>query len=377
MISTANPHYARRFCLLTAWLVCLVAAPCLAAPAAVSESAPRVLQTLAVMPFATAGDPSGTELGRIAAQWVAAALSRDADLTIQDRTALPVLAAGSDEGLPETLPTASTRPGNDGSAADALVVGSLARFQDQLRLDCRLTRPSDGAVLAAFSALQPYTAQGAGDAAAQVAAAIGKAVRRLRRGQSVPPDALSVSVVARDPKTGALRTVMPGDVLAAQTRYKVLFTSRQDGYVYVYQMDSQGQLFQLFPMHSFHKIQLGNDNPVRAGKIAVLPAPDKAFVLDNAQGTEWIIVYRSPQPDTDLELLAASAAAFGDASVRALPDNRRGILLGAVANRGLGGIVSDTAITVPWTGNERLASNIQTFGLDGLQGAFVLEFRHE
>lgn len=340
----------------------LVACACVAVSLGPSQVLASSFACVAVMPFASAGDASGQGLGHVASQAVASALVQDASLTVLYDDAVAAGTGSAPADPPDTR-------------ADVLVVGSLTHIRDSVRLDCRLVRPGAKTVLAAFTAFGLYTVEGVGNAAASLAADIGRALRDLRHGQRVSPESLVVSVVARDPGTGNLRGVMPGDTLPSKARYKVLFTARHDGWVYVYQMDSHGQLAQLYPGTSSHASR--NDVTARAGQPVVLPGTDKAFVLDDSRGTEWIIVYWSPQPDSRLEMLQASAQAFGNGTAGILSPKSRDIVLGAATARGLGGIVGDTAVQVPWAKGQHLEGNVKAFGLDALQGAFFLEFRHE
>ena len=352
----------RHYIEATGMLPLLLAGACFAVLAGSSPALAHSFASVTVMPFVSAGDASGQGLGGVASQEVAAALAGDASLTVRQGDAAEAVADAS-------------RPDPSDTGPDILVVGTLMRIRDSVRLDCRLVRPGEKTVLATLSAFGPCTVEGVGDAAARLAMDIGRVLRDLRDGRRASPDSLVVSVVTRDPATGNLRSVMPGDALSSQARYKVLFTARRDGYVYVYQMDSHGQLAQLYPAPSSRTAR--DKVTARAGQLVVLPGPDKAYVLDASRGTEWIIVYWSPQPNSRLEMLQASAQAFGNGAAGMLSPKSRDIVLEAAATRGLGGIVDDAAVHVPWSKGQRLEGNVKAFGLDALQGAFFLEFRHE
>ena len=85
--------------------------------------------------------------------------------------------------------------------------------------------------------------------------------------------------------------------------YKITFTPDKDAYVYIFQADSSGQMFQLFPMEDLKGVRVDNFNPVRTGQQVVLPAPDKAFRLDDKTGTERIYFIASVQPNAEIEAL--------------------------------------------------------------------------
>jgi hypothetical protein len=89
-----------------------------------------------------------------------------------------------------------------------------------------------------------------------------------------------VNYVYRKAGVGELKTINNGDSLQSGDHYKIVFNPDKDCYVYIFQVDSSGQVFQLFPMDNFRGVRVNNLNPVRHGKTYVLPSPDKAFVLD-------------------------------------------------------------------------------------------------
>jgi hypothetical protein len=87
--------------------------------------------------------------------------------------------------------------------------------------------------------------------------------------------------------------------------YKIQFNSRQDAYVYVFQIDSSDQIFQLFPPQDFSEIAPENVDSaaVKAGQTYYIPDQDKAFQLDEQVGKEQIYVLAFRQPNPELEQL--------------------------------------------------------------------------
>ena len=81
-------------------------------------------------------------------------------------------------------------------------------------------------------------------------------------------------------KTGA--SLHSGDL------YKIRFKPNRPCFVYIYQVDSLGQVFQLFPMESFNGVKVNHFNPVRANRYYELPGSEMAFILDKTTGRERI-----------------------------------------------------------------------------------------
>lgn len=98
------------------------------------------------------------------------------------------------------------------------------------------------------------------------------------------------------------RTLMNGAVLRSGDRYQIRFTPEQDGYVYIFQIDSSGKIYRLFPFEAGSDApQNGNINPVRAEATYFVPAEDEAFQLDNQIGQEQIHFLAFRKRNVDLE----------------------------------------------------------------------------
>ena len=100
---------------------------------------------------------------------------------------------------------------------------------------------------------------------------------------------------------GAFKPFTDGAVLYSDDRYIIQFTPGEDSYVYIFQIDSNQGVYQLFPMESFKGKTLNNRNPVRAGMSYILPTQNNTFVLDNQTGRETIYFMAARQPDQILE----------------------------------------------------------------------------
>ncbi|GAG75204.1 unnamed protein product [marine sediment metagenome] len=118
-------------------------------------------------------------------------------------------------------------------------------------------------------------------------------------------DALSfhVNYVYRSEGKGELKPINNGDVLKSGDHFKIIFTPDKDCYVYIFQVDSSGQIFKLFPMKSFMGVQVNNFNPVTKGTTYTLPSSEKAFMLDDQVGTERIYFIVSKERNKEIERL--------------------------------------------------------------------------
>ena len=84
------------------------------------------------------------------------------------------------------------------------------------------------------------------------------------------------------------RSLTNGGVLHSGDRYQIRFIPEQDGYAYIFQIDSSGKIYRLFPVEGSDTSQTANVNPVRAGVTYFVPAEDEAFQLDDQVGQEQI-----------------------------------------------------------------------------------------
>ncbi|MCP5198152.1 MAG: caspase family protein [Gammaproteobacteria bacterium] len=103
---------------------------------------------------------------------------------------------------------------------------------------------------------------------------------------------------------GEFHRFTDGDTLHSGDLYKIVLRPDQDGYVYIFQVDSSGHIQRIFPMASYGKLRLNNLNPVRRGVTYFLPAEKKAFRLDRKRGKESIYMFSSRQPRPDIEDLS-------------------------------------------------------------------------
>jgi hypothetical protein len=118
------------------------------------------------------------------------------------------------------------------------------------------------------------------------------------------PIRFKVNYVYRPGGKGELRPLEDGSVLNSGDHYKIQFTPLENGYVYIFQIDSGDTVYQLFPMDEWGGVVLNNFNPVKANKTYSLPADGKSFVLDDQKGLETIYFLASRNDDPNIKKLA-------------------------------------------------------------------------
>lgn len=112
-----------------------------------------------------------------------------------------------------------------------------------------------------------------------------------------------VNYVYRTEGKGELKPINSREVLKSGDHFKIIFTPDKDCYVYIFQVDSSGQIFKLFPMKSFKGVQVNNFNPVKKGTTYTIPSSKKSFMLDDQVGTERIYLVASKEQNKEIERL--------------------------------------------------------------------------
>ncbi len=97
------------------------------------------------------------------------------------------------------------------------------------------------------------------------------------------------------------RPMSNDSVLRSGDHYQIRFTPEQKGYVYIFQIDSGGGIYQLFPFEKSQDSPNVNINPVQAGATYFIPAEDEAFQLDEQIGQEQIYVLAFQKQHGELE----------------------------------------------------------------------------
>lgn len=202
--------------------------------------------------------------------------------------------------------------------------------------------------------------------------------QEISKDSTSPLLSFDINYVYRQGGTGGLKSIKSGDVLHSGDHYKIVFTPHKDCYVYIFQVDSSGQIFQLFPMKSFRGVQVNNFNPAKQGKAYILPSPDRAFVLDRVAGVERIYFIASDDRDEQLEDL------YGDLKKtlnRNKPDESEDThskLNKYFRRRGIKVVPSEQNMEVPWqeTGDlfSVMGQRLENLSDDSLH---MIEFVHK
>lgn len=98
-----------------------------------------------------------------------------------------------------------------------------------------------------------------------------------------------------------VKPIKSGMVLHSNDRYGFAFSTNYDCYVYIFQVDSQGKIFKLYPLANFGGRVLARTNPVKKGVLVKVPREDLWFTLDNAVGKERFVFIASLNRMTELE----------------------------------------------------------------------------
>ncbi|MGH8552562.1 MAG: DUF4384 domain-containing protein, partial [Methylococcales bacterium] len=68
------------------------------------------------------------------------------------------------------------------------------------------------------------------------------------------PISFEINYAYRSGGKGELKQIEDGTVLHTGDYYKIQFTPREDGHVYIFQVDSNNTVFQLFPMEQWENM---------------------------------------------------------------------------------------------------------------------------
>ncbi|MBF0622286.1 MAG: DUF4384 domain-containing protein [Magnetococcales bacterium] len=90
--------------------------------------------------------------------------------------------------------------------------------------------------------------------------------------------------------------------MMSEDMYRIGFIPNEQAYVYIFQIDSLGQIYRLFPTSTVISLEGKGQNPVSSGKEIFLPHRNKYYSLDNNIGGEKLFIIVSHQPEADLEI---------------------------------------------------------------------------
>ena len=158
--------------------------------------------------------------------------------------------------------------------------------------------------------------------------------------------------------------------------YKIMFTPDDDLYVYIFQIDSGGRIFRLFPMERFKDVIVRNVNPASKGKTYTLPSETQAFKLDRNAGKERIYFLAFREPNKQVDGLYAELDQRREQRNRTEEDAVQLKLHRYFKKRGIEEIVTDNPVQVRW---DQDVFSVFTRKIEGLcdDWVHVVEFVHQ
>lgn len=187
----------------------------------------------------------------------------------------------------------------------------------------------------------------------------------------------SISYIASPDGKLAYEPLTEGGALRSGHYYKIIFTPSEESYVYIFQTDSSGKIYRLFPMQEFQGRTLNNLNPVKPDSTYYIPARNLSFVLDQQVGPETIyfLAARQRQPELELYYEKLEFARYYKSPGQAQEFQAQ--LLNTMEDKGYADIKADqSAQPVVWEENGQNFSAIQQ-RLESCNGCVhVLKFQH-
>lgn len=159
---------------------------------------------------------------------------------------------------------------------------------------------------------------------------------------AAPVSTIAVELgVVKEQTGGKISLLNEGDPLRAADNFAVVVKSESPSYIYIWQTDSSGEVFRVFPNSDFNP----QGNPVSAKTEVWLPVAKgqrQWFHLDQNPGEEEIVIVASADPLQDLEdplgLLSLSGVVDADTKRKIISDLHR-----AQAKLGVGKPVQDAS----------------------------------
>ncbi|MDM8568168.1 DUF4384 domain-containing protein [Thiotrichales bacterium HSG1] len=117
----------------------------------------------------------------------------------------------------------------------------------------------------------------------------------------INPLDFKINYVYRPDGKGNFKDFGKNSILNSGDHYKLIFEPSENGYVYIFQIDSSNEIFRLFPTTDFKGADPNNINTVSKGQKYFIPAEHWSFKLNKTTGKETIYFVVTSQPDTNLE----------------------------------------------------------------------------
>lgn len=180
---------------------------------------------------------------------------------------------------------------------------------------------------------------------------------------------LSKLVQDANGQVSAVPVAQGGTLYSARSKFKVVFRASKPVYVYVWNMDSTGKVWPVWPM---------KDRPVGAvlpNRAYDVPAGDDWFFLDDNTGVEFFFYMVSIRPIPEL----AGALDYFGAHLN--PDQVKAVELPkptqlALATRGIGGKLGQQEMGLD-TDKGKVGFKAEEYAITGSEAAGVIWFKHE
>jgi len=189
------------------------------------------------------------------------------------------------------------------------------------------------------------------------------------------PLSFQTAFVCRPGGTGKPAAFSNRATLRSGDYYKIIVKPDEDCYLYVFQADSSGQFYQLFPVGQFKGVTINSTNPLQRCITRTIPADDKSFVLDRKTGTERICIAASRTRNRELENLYAEITRAGSQEQAMAASRQMGQYFSR--QRGVAAVVSDEPLQVQWKESGDIFSVIsQRLEKVCKDCVYVMEFYH-
>ncbi len=122
-----------------------------------------------------------------------------------------------------------------------------------------------------------------------------------------PAPELQFEIFTRREGTTKLTALNNGDALTSMVDdYLLVARTLSPGYLYVFQLDSHGNKYWLYPTNPHFALSVGS-NPLKAGTVVQVPGNAQALYLDENTGVEHVYVVYSAVAWPELEAALAEA----------------------------------------------------------------------
>lgn len=189
-----------------------------------------------------------------------------------------------------------------------------------------------------------------------------------------------INYVYRLSGRGAFKPLSNGGIMHSGDHYKIIFTPTESCYVYIFQTDSSGMIYGVFPLQNFRGVTVNLSNPVQANQDYYIPSRDQSFVLDEQLGTEKFYFLAFQQRDLELEKQSQEVLAAQNQDDKKQMQLAQKAMTITLKDKGIAKIITDPAETetVSWK-EDGQAFSVLRQRLEGMCNGCVqiLTFTHQ